>query len=882
MTDDVANLQSNIISAGGTLSSTEIDALDALIETITDAGIRSKILELTIPCGSTAESGFERLIYTGDNHTAGGGFGYAVGDYAAGQMTSDVLSNVEITYGDFFYGCFVRDGFVPIDFNILMGANGVNSNIFAYNWAGAYNKVRGSTFCLSPNLGVEQLGDTMLYDPSWTGVISVSGGTDEHFVARDGNVLMYQPNIINGGTMTTNGSGGALLLPFSGINWFAAFVGTHLTPAEVKVFSDALRTCIATMGRSEVPEPLPYRIIFIGDSRTYNTQLNAISYPNPFYARLAARLGWDHTNSEIIDYGINGRKAADYILPETAYPNSASSVKINESRPSGSRHGRLTIVWIAANDLLTGRTAAQTKAAYDALVEAETSAGGCCIVLTEPNGYLGSEGDAEGFNALLVADSSYTNGTRSVRLVRLDNHPRLQDLDDTGTFGFALPGASLTDTTIPLPINNTLADGHEVEFINLVGGGDDLASEVRYYIRDYDETSCALAATPGGAAIVFTEPVASGRLRRNRHCAISSENNTITFDLPHNFNDNDEIRFITVDAGTGLDVGTRYYASVVNSLEIGLLTEADGSVVVFEGDDPDAGCVREGWTFDGIHETDLGADIVVEAIMDQVDFDSLFAIPVIAEEALPGGQFDISYNFDADSTGEFNTYSASGLPGGLSIDPDTGVISGTPTESGTFSVVITVENDNGSDQYSTNLTISSGWPQPDPPHHYRIIMITNPFDSAGEYGQPIARKTSLEVPVVYATGTRTTLARLRLENGSSGSNVTSDIVAVTARNLSRNSHLAIKLVELDSTEDSRSVTPLFSASLVPQGKKGGTFYVRKPIMEVITDTGSTPKGASGPVKIEFLGTPRWELLPVAKDDAYTAITYSGTDVYPAL
>jgi len=52
------------------------------------------------------------------------------------------------------------------------------------------------------------------------------------------------------------------------------------------------------------------------------------------------------------------------------------------------------------------------------------------------------------------------------------------------------------------------------------------------------------------------------------------------------------------------------------------------------------------------------------------------------------------------------SFSATGLPAGLSVDTATGIISGTPTESGTFNVTIGTENPGGTDSKTLVLTIA--------------------------------------------------------------------------------------------------------------------------------------------------------------------------------
>lgn len=67
--------------------------------------------------------------------------------------------------------------------------------------------------------------------------------------------------------------------------------------------------------------------------------------------------------------------------------------------------------------------------------------------------------------------------------------------------------------------------------------------------------------------------------------------------------------------------------------------------------------------------------------------------PVITSGVPPAGTAGVLYSFTvvAAGTGPL-TFSATGLPTGLSIDPVTGIISGTPTTGGSFPTVITVSN----------------------------------------------------------------------------------------------------------------------------------------------------------------------------------------------
>lgn len=76
-------------------------------------------------------------------------------------------------------------------------------------------------------------------------------------------------------------------------------------------------------------------------------------------------------------------------------------------------------------------------------------------------------------------------------------------------------------------------------------------------------------------------------------------------------------------------------------------------------------------------------------------------------------------------------YEASGLPEGLTIDPATGVISGIPTETGTFSATVTVIDASG-------LEGTGG---------IQLTVAAAPVDETGPVIQPVAN-----VKVVVVTG----------------------------------------------------------------------------------------------------------------------------------
>jgi hypothetical protein len=141
--------------------------------------------------------------------------------------------------------------------------------------------------------------------------------------------------------------------------------------------------------------------------------------------------------------------------------------------------------------------------------------------------------------------------------------------------------------------------------------------------------------------------------------------------------------------------------------------------------------------------------------------------PVINTGALPNGNVDAPYSFKLTAkAGATGTWGATPLPGGLTLNPTTGVISGTPTTVGSVAVNISFKH-GGTKLFATNkklgLRIQEAVQAPPPvittttetmPHAVR----TEPYSTTlGVTGDPVGTWTADPLPagltIDPATGT---------------------------------------------------------------------------------------------------------------------------------
>lgn len=151
------------------------------------------------------------------------------------------------------------------------------------------------------------------------------------------------------------------------------------------------------------------------------------------------------------------------------------------------------------------------------------------------------------------------------------------------------------------------------------------------------------------------------------------------------------------------------------------------------------GAVYLKWNFNttGSSSQGLGLDnLALQAVAQSAD------APVITSASTASAVGFTSFSYQITATQSPTSYSATGLPAGLSVDSSTGLVSGVPTEQGVFNVTISASNDSGTGSAQLTLTVAKNPGAP---------TITSPLAAAGELFSPFSYQiVATDSPTSYA------------------------------------------------------------------------------------------------------------------------------------
>jgi hypothetical protein len=118
------------------------------------------------------------------------------------------------------------------------------------------------------------------------------------------------------------------------------------------------------------------------------------------------------------------------------------------------------------------------------------------------------------------------------------------------------------------------------------------------------------------------------------------------------------------------------------------------------------------------------------------------ATPVITSPTTANGTLGVAFSYQITATEDPTSFTAAGLPAGLSFNSSTGLISGTPTSSGSTTVAIGASNAFGTGVGSVNITISGGGGAP---------VISSPTTASATVGTPFTYQiVASNSPISYA------------------------------------------------------------------------------------------------------------------------------------
>jgi len=129
---------------------------------------------------------------------------------------------------------------------------------------------------------------------------------------------------------------------------------------------------------------------------------------------------------------------------------------------------------------------------------------------------------------------------------------------------------------------------------------------------------------------------------------------------------------------------------------------------------------------------------------------ALPASPAILSAATANGQVGQPFSYQISASGNPTSYSATPLPPGLTVNTNTGLISGTPTTAGSSPVSISASNDGGTGTADLQLTIAAA--------PISVPVINSAATANGRVGQPFSYQ-------ITASGNPTSYAATSLPRG---------------------------------------------------------------------------------------------------------------------